>query len=141
GGQSAWVRVGFTYGGVYTQTEQFGYYGNGALISGDIGRNEVTLWREYGVPAVGSWDQRSVGLGGWSLDVQHAYDPAARTLLQGDGRLVGAAAVGTAIINTVAGSDSPGFGGDGGPAVDAQMFTLFGVAAAPDGSFYIADSG
>ena len=45
------------------------------------------------------------------------------------------------IITTVAGTDVPGFGGDGGPATQATLDYPQGIAVGPDGSLYIADSG
>lgn len=45
----------------------------------------------------------------------------------------------SAVISTVAGTGEPGFGGDGGPAVDAMLYGPVGLAFAPDGSLYIAD--
>jgi RHS repeat-associated protein len=45
------------------------------------------------------------------------------------------------IITTVAGNGSDGGSGDGGPATQAELSDPAGVAVAPDGSFYIADSG
>jgi RHS repeat-associated protein len=42
------------------------------------------------------------------------------------------------IITTVAGT-VPGYGGDGGPATQANLNSPRGVAVAPDGSFYIVD--
>ncbi|MDA8178745.1 MAG: PASTA domain-containing protein [Deltaproteobacteria bacterium] len=44
------------------------------------------------------------------------------------------------IITTVAGTGQSGFGGDGGPAVLANIGTPLGIALGPDGSLYIADS-
>lgn len=44
------------------------------------------------------------------------------------------------IITTIAGTGRPGYSGDGGPASQAQLNVPFGVAVAPDGSVYIADS-
>src|SRR5262249_24672085 len=44
------------------------------------------------------------------------------------------------IINTVAGNGTQGFGGDGGPAVDAMLYTPTDVAIDASGNFYIADS-
>jgi DNA-binding beta-propeller fold protein YncE len=44
------------------------------------------------------------------------------------------------IISTVAGDGEAGYGGDGGPAVEARLNCPRGVAAAADGSIYIADT-
>jgi DNA-binding beta-propeller fold protein YncE len=44
-------------------------------------------------------------------------------------------------ITTVAGAGSPGFGGDGGPALAAALNLPTGVAVDGAGSLYIADSG
>lgn len=45
-------------------------------------------------------------------------------------------------IDTIAGSGKPGFSGDGGPAADAALEPEDGgIAAAPDGTLYIADTG
>jgi len=43
-------------------------------------------------------------------------------------------------ISTLAGNGYCDFKGDGGPSSDAQLCAPFGVAVAPDGSIYIADS-
>ncbi len=47
----------------------------------------------------------------------------------------------TGYIDTVAGTDTNGDGGDGGPAVSAQLNTPQGVAVDGSGNIYIADSG
>jgi trimeric autotransporter adhesin len=43
-------------------------------------------------------------------------------------------------VTTLAGT-VPGFGGDGGPALKAQMSLPMAVAVAPDGSVYVSDAG
>ena len=45
------------------------------------------------------------------------------------------------VISTVAGDGTLGFGGDGGPAVAAQLDSPFGVALDAAGNLYIADRG
>lgn len=41
--------------------------------------------RVPGRPSVSDWDARRYGLGGWSLDALHRYDPKAGQLIRGDG--------------------------------------------------------
>lgn len=45
------------------------------------------------------------------------------------------------IIFTVAGTGTPGFSGDGGPALTAQLKSPTGVAWAPSGKLYLTDTG
>jgi|GEM_PF-467952 len=45
------------------------------------------------------------------------------------------------IITTVAGTGIGGFSGDGGPAIDAELYGPYGVAVDLQGNLYIADDG
>jgi uncharacterized protein (TIGR03437 family) len=45
------------------------------------------------------------------------------------------------VISTVAGTGAPGYSGDGGPAVNAQINTPTGICADAAGNLYIADVG
>ena len=47
----------------------------------------------------------------------------------------------TGVITTVAGNGGGGFLGDGGPATDASLSSLWGVAVDGSGNLYIAESG
>jgi len=46
----------------------------------------------------------------------------------------------TGIITTIAGGALSGTGGDGGPAIDAQLTRALGIAVTPGGDLYIADN-
>ena len=109
----------------------------GSAVSGTRGASTINLSKTWAEP-VGAWDARALGLGGWSLSTQHAYDASSQTLLLGDGRQRRAETMAW-IITTVAGSGVQGFFGDGGPATVARLNGPFGVAVGPDGSLYIAD--
>ncbi|HEV7405803.1 MAG TPA: hypothetical protein VGO11_22860 [Chthoniobacteraceae bacterium] len=51
-----------------------------------------------------------------------------------------AASLNGAEIRTVAGNGKPGAGGDGGPAVEAQVNEPFGLCRGPDGALYFCDT-
>ena len=137
GTQIASVEVGFVYDGIYERVPRFGYNGNGLLIGGSRTRQEVTLHRRQNV-ALRPWDARADGLGGWTLDVHHSYDPLGQLVYLGNGQRRGAWDVRNVLV-TLAGTGLAGQDGDGGLATAAQLNFPTAVAAAPDGSFYIAD--
>ncbi|MGH7562523.1 MAG: RHS repeat-associated core domain-containing protein, partial [Gemmatimonadales bacterium] len=84
----ATVHVGYVYGGVYYSPadfeRSFAAFSSEVVALSDRSRQEVTLWRSHS-RAVGLWDARGQELGGWTLDVHHAYDPNHPALLLGDG--------------------------------------------------------
>ena len=90
------ARIGFVYPGSYQRTERFGYRGNGIPITGDRAREEVTLWKDWR-GTIGSIEVKPRGLGGWALDVQHAYDPVGHVLYLGSGGRQGAQLLGPVI--------------------------------------------
>jgi RHS repeat-associated protein len=134
GSQPVTVGVGYTYDGSYERTARFGAPG-GTTLTGSRTRRQLTLW-SYQRGRVGGWDARGDSLGGWSLDVHHVYDPNSQTLYLGDGSRRTAQEVSRVVTRVAGGGTSTA---DGVAATDADLFGTFGVAAAPDGSYYLSD--
>ena len=142
------VRVGYEYEAEFTMNEEefeasFGRYadegaGTGITFERIPGRNHIILWQEWR-GALGVWDARAAGLGGWTVDAHHSYDPNGRTLYLGDGTRRVGEGLGQ-VIDTFAGGKSNSSNLDG---IFATELYLSGgaVAAAPDGSIFVADQG
>ncbi len=106
-------------------------------------RGEVAATRQWAGP-IGTWEAKGQGLGGWSLDAHHVYDPQGRTLHVGDGTQrsgqdASSENLGT-LIETVAGSNRPsGAVGIGEPATNAALFSPYEVVADATGTVYLTD--
>ena len=138
GKQMATIDVGFVYDGVYQDADRFGYNGNGVPISANASRQEITL-SKVSERQIGAFDDSVLGLGGWSLDVHHFYDPTDRVLYEGSGKRRSAQTINSG-ITTIAGTGSGGFSGDNVPAANTQFFFPFSATAAPNGEIYVSDS-
>ncbi len=101
GRQPATVSVTYVYGGVYNRPledviSSFGRFSEfpEIPIDGDLGRGELFA------PHVGKTmiehpnASLEEGLGGWTLDVHHTYDPRTLTLTRGDNKRLSADALG-----------------------------------------------
>jgi YD repeat-containing protein len=130
--------------GYYWTVDSFGYPRPvGAVPTRALSRlppfvrwsNFMTLGNPLGV-----WDARGVGLGGWTLDVHHTYDPRERVVHYGNGGHSRGVSYVKA-LKRVAGHEASGHSGDGGSARDAYLSDTValggGVAAGPDGSVYL----
>ena len=89
------------------------------------------------VRGVSTWDAREAGgLGGWTLDVHHSYDPVQKAIRLGDGTTERSNAA-AAVVRTVAGGGSTPFpAANGGPARSADLDQLEDVAVGPDGTIF-----
>jgi len=137
GQQELNIDIGNVYDGVYVQTPAFGYNGNGVPITVNT-RREITIHRRQKV-RLGTYAAPPQSLGGWSLSVNHVYDPVGQTLYEGNGKRRSVQTVSNG-IDTFAGGLS-GFLGDGGPVSGARFRWPYGLAVGPDNSVYVADSG
>jgi len=142
GEQPATVRIGYVYEGVYMDPPAFAAaFGawSSAEMTGNPTRQEVTLWKSWR-GGLGGMNALPLGLGGWTLSAHHFYSPSTGVLYLGDGRRRRADAM-DSIITTVAGSGCIDCAlGDGGPATQANLDGVSGVAVGPDGSVYLSDT-
>ncbi|QSQ25905.1 hypothetical protein JY651_13655 [Pyxidicoccus parkwayensis] len=85
----------------------------------------------------GVWDAREAGgLGGWTLDVHHSYDPNDRSVRLGNGTTE-RANTSASVVQRVAGGGTALFpAAHGGPAKSADLDQVEDVAVAPDGTIY-----
>ncbi len=75
------------------------------------------------------------GIGGWTFNVHHVYDPSEQQIHYGNGSRRSAGE----IINTVAGNGGTGYTGDGGLATEAEISQPIDLDVAPDGTIYFTD--
>jgi len=137
GGQRVTVHVGYTYQGERRRGRGGRSFAAppGSPITGNRATFEVTIWQIWTL-TVGPMVPE---LNAWDLDVHHRYDPREKVLYLGDGRRCSAANM-SPVITTFAGNGPGGYAGDDGPATEAKLTYPTGLAFAPDGSLYIADT-
>ena len=114
------AQIGFVYDGVYQKTTRFGYNGNGSPIVGSKTRQEVTVQQPWH-NQIGGFDLESQGLGGWSLDIQHTYDPAGKVVYLGSGGQQSGQYIGSIVNQSAAG------------------YIPTGMAIGPNNKLYYAD--
>ena len=152
GTQYVSVRVGYVYGLVYytSRTDWRRSFAavsaTGAQISGIYRqRTEYALWKNWStsvsLQGLGYFDNNAHGLGGWSLDVQHAYERRAKIFRGGNGSNQRASSKPPVLSSIVGYPWYSGFSGDGGRAIGAVLTNPADMVMSPSGEMYIADSG
>lgn len=131
GGQHVTGTIDYVYPAVYKAPGDFqsSFAGfGGTAISANRSTSTITSSMPFDVVLrEGITDARGLGLGGWTLDVQHFYDPITRTLQLGSGGRRRADSVARIIDTTL--TSTGALGGSG---------TLASLAFAADGSMYYA---
>ncbi|MBM4256908.1 MAG: hypothetical protein FJ147_13550 [Deltaproteobacteria bacterium] len=142
------VTIEFVYPVVYQRAgslvQAFGQL-SGVPVSNGSSRSEAEIiagrtWSG----TIGRWDAREAGMGGWSLDIQHAYDPIERTLYKGDGSQrssdeTSSGNLAQGLTTAAGGGSNFVIGTTGVPATTVGFDGPQGLATGPDGSLYITD--
>jgi len=143
GRQPVQVALTYIYPLVYRPTDRFGYNGNSAVaLASDRAALEFGITKRW-VGWIGAWRPPVQDLGGWTLDIHHAYDPQGKVLYLGTGERRSAQALNGNVIVAAAGTGQacntwiPCV--EGIPATQSRLLHPYGVEFSADGSFYIAE--
>ena len=131
GNQPITVNIGYTYEAVYMPAgaaeRSFANYNDptrqfrvGPVPKIIKGRQHITIWQDWH-DFIGRRALSTHGLGGWSLNIHHAYNPTSQTLSRGDGGSRSAQDI-SQVISAV-----------------AVNFNPASVAVSADGSLYTVD--
>jgi RHS repeat-associated protein len=142
GSQRAQVRVGYVYGIVYQQPGALGrtfarFSAQGVKLTGNREQATLALERTFEIQLEGR-DDRSFGLGGWTLDVQHSFDPLRGQLLLGSGQRQAANAVNGVGIVAGSGTIDEGAENEDKQAVDVALVGARDMDLAADGGLLVA---
>ena len=88
GRQLMTTQIDYVYDGFYARSPGIRGFGraSGFGIPGNIPARQDVILTQSAFIHLGSWDAQALALGGWTLNVHHAYDPIGQILYQGDGQ-------------------------------------------------------
>ena len=151
------LSVGYRYPMVYFEpsrsetnfedfSEWFASFGQYSSSDVEYARNTMhfILWQhfDFNNPVKGNFtnvlDGRAWGLGGWSLNNHHIYDPTSQVLHKGNGQVNSSYSVGNA-IDSIAGNGESDIGSqDGVLATTTGIGEVWAMDVADDGSIVLA---
>ncbi len=140
GTATADIRIGYVYPGVFAQPGQpISSFGRPGVDWTTIRtRENVFVWKCMTVKLYRLVDFPGKLADGWSLSAHHFLSPADPSVLfKGTGVQQNRS---VSLVSTIAGNGIRGYGGDGGPAVQAKFVRPSGIAMDSSGNLYIADS-
>jgi RHS repeat-associated protein len=150
GNRKATVKIGYAYTLVYLAPASFsvafdrtfGRASAGGAVIGGMGRGnrDFGFWKTWEV-TLRAIPTFPAPVGGWSLGVHHAY--VLGVYYGGDGAKRHAGNIFSSIerfVRTETSAQHVWWSGDGGLATQARLASPRGVALAPDGSLYFAES-
>ena len=120
----------------------YSFYGSPATTNGP----QITLWYDWTGQLTRLNPQVTQDLAGWTLSAHHFYDGTSHTLYYGEGTRRSADTLKPIVTmiagaNTVSTCTQRGQGiGDNGPAVNATFGSIGPLAAASDGTIYVAEN-
>jgi hypothetical protein len=108
----------------------------GTDLTSVLTRELIILWKRKNIeiPLPSIKGQGTIA-DGWTVSLQHNLDIKDPTILhKGDGTVLAHLVT---VIDRVVGNETRGYSGDGGPAIEAQLYYPSGVALASEGDLYI----
>ena len=111
-------------------------------VIGDRRNKNIKLQRST-TKKLEHFNASELGLGAWTLNVHHFYDPDNHIIYKGDGNKISAKSIGENVIKKVAGYGYHGLedGEIGDPATTVYLKSPKGICYGPNGDLFIADSG
>jgi hypothetical protein len=134
---TALVSIGFVYDAVYYSAGNFAqaFAQAGNNVTGIQARQEVISWRDNSI-LIAAKTKEDIAEG-WTIFSHHYISPVnPYILLKGDGTVIMDRAN---ILETIAGNGISGYSGDGGPAIEANLFSPVDIKVDAEKNLYIAD--
>jgi len=139
------VSIGFVYGAYYMTPAPAISAGAGGGYNSSFGRvgvsptlvqarQEAISWRESVIPISRKNDPTGTIAEGWGFDKHHYMNPSDKTVYKDDGTTI---SNNLQVIDTIAGNGSWDFSGDGGPATQAGIGSIRGIAVDNEGNIFM----